>query len=138
MRRVEKAIAASGNPGLSRHNPLQRHYRDVLCGRIHTPQADMVLTGAGKAFCAGGDMGEMDQASNSRPLPDRNKLRRMLHEVERVEGPERIATEWGRDDRGNKLTRDYFRVEDSEGRRYWIYREDETKPPRWRLHGLFA
>jgi alkylation response protein AidB-like acyl-CoA dehydrogenase len=45
---VQKAIAASGNPGLSRHNPLQRHYRDVLCGRIHTPQADVVLTGAGK------------------------------------------------------------------------------------------
>ncbi len=50
---VEKAIAASGNPGLSRHNPLQRHFRDVLCGRIHTPQADVVLTAAGRqAFAA--------------------------------------------------------------------------------------
>jgi alkylation response protein AidB-like acyl-CoA dehydrogenase len=49
---VEKAIAASGNPGLSRHNALQRHYRDVLCGRIHTPQADVVLAGAGKAAFA--------------------------------------------------------------------------------------
>jgi len=49
---VEKAIAATGNPGLSRHNPLQRHYRDVLCGRVHTPQADMVLTAAGKAAFA--------------------------------------------------------------------------------------
>jgi len=49
---VEKAIAASGNPGLSRHNALQRHYRDVLCGRIHTPQGDVVLTAAGKAAFA--------------------------------------------------------------------------------------
>ena len=49
---VEKAIAATGNPGLSRHNPLQRHFRDVLCGRIHTPQADVVLTAAGKAAFA--------------------------------------------------------------------------------------
>ena len=50
---VEKAIAASGNPGLSRHNALQRHYRDVLCGRIHTPQSDVILTSAGKsAFAA--------------------------------------------------------------------------------------
>ena len=49
---VEKAIAASGNPGLSRHNALQRHYRDVLCGRIHTPQGDVVLTAAGKAAVA--------------------------------------------------------------------------------------
>jgi len=49
---VEKAIAASGNPGLSRHNALQRHYRDVLCGRIHTPQADVILTSAGRAAVA--------------------------------------------------------------------------------------
>jgi len=49
---TEKAIAASGNPGLSRQNPLQRHYRDVLCGRIHTPQGDVVLTAAGKAAFA--------------------------------------------------------------------------------------
>jgi len=49
---VEKAIAASGNPGLSRHNALQRHYRDVLCGRVHTPQSDAILTGAGKAAFA--------------------------------------------------------------------------------------
>lgn len=46
---VEKAVAAAGNPGLSRHNDLQRHYRDVLCGRVHTPQADMALTAAGRA-----------------------------------------------------------------------------------------
>ena len=50
---VEIAIAASGNPGLSRHNPLQRYYRDVLCGRIHTPQGDVILTAAGKAAVAG-------------------------------------------------------------------------------------
>ncbi|HEY2659522.1 MAG TPA: acyl-CoA dehydrogenase family protein [Caulobacteraceae bacterium] len=49
---VEKAIAAAGNPGLSRHNALQRHYRDVLCGRIHTPQSDVILTSAGKAAFA--------------------------------------------------------------------------------------
>ncbi|MDG5496125.1 acyl-CoA dehydrogenase family protein [Niveispirillum sp. BGYR6] len=48
---VEKAIAIGGNPALTRANPLERHYRDVLCGRIHMPQADVVLTAAGrKAF----------------------------------------------------------------------------------------
>lgn len=50
---VEKAVAITGNPGLTRHNPLERHLRDVLCGRIHTPQADVVLTGAGRAAFAG-------------------------------------------------------------------------------------
>ena len=46
---VEQLIALSGNPGLSRHNPLQRHLRDVLCGRVHTPQADVALSAAGRA-----------------------------------------------------------------------------------------
>ncbi len=45
---VEKALKLTGNPGLTRANPLERHHRDVLCGRVHTPQADVVLTGAGK------------------------------------------------------------------------------------------
>lgn len=49
IRAVELAIEASGNPGLSRNNPLQRHYRDVLCSRVHTPQNDAVLQGVGKA-----------------------------------------------------------------------------------------
>ncbi|WP_411835463.1 acyl-CoA dehydrogenase family protein [Pseudomonas chlororaphis subsp. aurantiaca] len=52
IRAVELAIEASGNPGLSRHSALQRHYRDVLCGRVHTPQNDAVLQGVGKAVFA--------------------------------------------------------------------------------------
>lgn len=52
IRAVELAIEASGNPGLSRHNPLQRHYRDVLCSRVHTPQNDAILQGVGKAVFA--------------------------------------------------------------------------------------
>jgi len=46
---VELAVKLSGNPGLSRANPLERHYRDVLCGRIHTPQDDSARLAAGKA-----------------------------------------------------------------------------------------
>lgn len=50
---VEKAVEISGNPGLSRANPLERHYRDVLCSRIHAPQNDTLLAGAGGiAFAA--------------------------------------------------------------------------------------
>jgi alkylation response protein AidB-like acyl-CoA dehydrogenase len=37
---------------LDRRNPLERHYRDVLCGRIHTPQNDAILTEAGRAAFA--------------------------------------------------------------------------------------
>jgi alkylation response protein AidB-like acyl-CoA dehydrogenase len=49
---VEKAIELSGNPGLSRANPLERHYRDVLCSRIHTPQNDTILVNSGRAAFA--------------------------------------------------------------------------------------
>ena len=52
IRAVELAIEASGNPGLSRSNPLQRHLRNVLCARIHTPQNDVALIGVGKAVFA--------------------------------------------------------------------------------------
>jgi alkylation response protein AidB-like acyl-CoA dehydrogenase len=46
---VQQALEASSNPGLSRDNPLERHYRDVLCARIHTPQNDTVLGTLGRA-----------------------------------------------------------------------------------------
>ena len=49
IKSTEMALSLTGNPGLSRHNPLERHYRDALCSRIHTPQDDLVLLQAGKA-----------------------------------------------------------------------------------------
>lgn len=49
IRALEIGLELTGNPGLSRHNPLERHYRDVLCSRIHSPQNDTILTAAGKA-----------------------------------------------------------------------------------------
>ncbi|WP_042879494.1 acyl-CoA dehydrogenase family protein [Cupriavidus necator] len=49
IRAVELALQLSGNHGLSRNNPLERHYRDVLCSRIHTPQNDAILGAAGRA-----------------------------------------------------------------------------------------
>ena len=48
IRAVEIGLELTGNPGLSRKNPLERHYRDVLCSRIHSPQNDTILTGAGR------------------------------------------------------------------------------------------
>jgi alkylation response protein AidB-like acyl-CoA dehydrogenase len=45
---VEAALALSSNHGLTRANPLERHYRDVLCGRVHTPQDDATRVAAGR------------------------------------------------------------------------------------------
>ena len=48
IRAVELGLELTGNPGLSRRNPLERHYRDVLCSRVHTPQDDTILALAGR------------------------------------------------------------------------------------------
>ena len=74
--------------------------------------------------------------------PLRFRWRSTLHDVARFEGPERIAAEWWRRRDGAGLTRDYYRVEDTGGRRFWIFRYglygDEAAMPGWYLHGLFA
>ncbi|MDE3114618.1 MAG: DNA polymerase Y family protein [Pseudomonadota bacterium] len=73
--------------------------------------------------------------------PLRFRFRRVLHDVARAEGPERIAMEWWRH-REQQPTRDYFRIEDGNGRRFWLYRDGihgrEMAQPRWYVHGLFA
>lgn len=46
---AERALSLSGNHGLSRSNPLERYHRDVLCGRVHTPQDDTIRISAGRA-----------------------------------------------------------------------------------------
>ena len=73
--------------------------------------------------------------------PLRFRWRRVLHEIARAEGPERIAPEWWRHDRCDGLTRDYYRLEDVSGRRFWVFREglfSEHFAPRWFMHGMFA
>lgn len=57
IRAVGLGLELTGNPGLSRNHPLERHYRDVLCSRIHSPQDDTILVGAGRAGLAGGGTG---------------------------------------------------------------------------------
>lgn len=80
--------------------------------------------------------------------PHRFRWRRALYDIVRFEGPERIAPEWWRaadgalDGETTGRTRDYYRVEDVRGRRYWVFRDGlygrEEAHPRWYLHGLFA
>ena len=72
--------------------------------------------------------------------PKQFRWRGGLHEVVRVEGPERIAPEWWRE-KGTARLRDYYRIEDSLGRRYWLYRagligDGRGGLPDWFLQGL--
>jgi protein ImuB len=82
------------------------------------------------------------------PAPDDPPVlfrwRGALHRVRRSEGPERIAPEWWRapfETAGLLAARDYYRVEDEAGARFWLFRAGPyggDAPPKWWLHGLFG
>jgi protein ImuB len=75
--------------------------------------------------------------------PFRFTWRRRAYRVISADGPERIAAEWWRPaiPETADTIRDYYRVEDQEGRRFWLFRAglpDDERPPRWFVHGVFA
>jgi protein ImuB len=65
------------------------------------------------------------------------RWRGVPYQVAHAEGPERIRPEWWRD--GKSRTRDYYTVEDGEGRRFWLYRDGPYgEGVRWFVHGVYA
>ena len=75
--------------------------------------------------------------------PRRFTWRGATHRVVRAEGPERVAGEWWRRSAERQAVRDYFRVEDESGRRFWLFRRGdgvraETGDLSWFLHGMGA
>jgi protein ImuB len=76
------------------------------------------------------------------------RWRQRAHRVRTADGPERIAAEWWRQSGPSALesydynqARDYYRVEDEEGQRFWLYRAGLYRPDipvRWFLHGFFG
>ena len=64
--------------------------------------------------------------------------RRVRHKVAKADGPERISPEWWNGDR-EAASRDYYRVEDEHGARFWLFRDAPmAQGGRWWLHGLFS
>ena len=95
----------------------ERHHLDAEAG-VDGP--DPVAEQSGQALSVGNRLGRAD-----------------------ADGPERVFGEWWKRDAELVAVRDYFRVEDEAGERYWIYRagdgEDaETGSHRWFLHGVFG
>jgi protein ImuB len=74
--------------------------------------------------------------------PERFRWRRLARRITCAEGPERIEPEWWRGpDFEAAGPRDYYRLEDEKGCRYWVFRQGlytDPDPPRWYLQGLFA
>ena len=76
------------------------------------------------------------------PIPDYPPMnfrhKDVLHKIIKADGPERIEQEWWIEEGQH---RDYYYVEDEQGKRYWLYRSghyDENKTFGWFLHGYFA
>jgi protein ImuB len=84
--------------------------------------------------------------------PRQFQWRRHAHKIVKAEGPERIADEWWRP-RSNgchapansiPLVRDYYRVEDGDGTRFWLFRDGSQNAvadggtTKWFLHGFCA
>lgn len=75
--------------------------------------------------------------------PRRFIWRGQVHAVVAGDGPERIHGEWWRRDGEVWAVRDYFRVEDDTGARFWLFRRGDgvdaaTGDLSWYLHGLFG
>lgn len=79
-------------------------------------------------------------------LPDQPPVaftwRRQRRRIRRADGPERIFGEWWHRDAETAAVRDYWTVEDEEGRRYWLFRRGDGEDPTtgdlsWYLHGIF-
>lgn len=78
------------------------------------------------------------------PVPDEPpaqiRWRRVPRRIVRADGPERIAPEWWKPRDAQARERDYYRIEDEEGRRYWVFRAgrmDDPTPAQWFVHGVF-
>lgn len=73
--------------------------------------------------------------------PARFFWRGLLRKVRCADGPERVCGEWWLNRDEIHETRDYFRVEDEDGGRYWLFRDSRMTPNQrhlWFLHGIFA
>ena len=118
--------------------PKEGAFRPSNGGRLGTPPRPILLL----------DPPEPVEAIAQAPdgAPARFTWRRAPRRVIRAEGPERLAAEWWRVDTPALLgrTRDYYRLEDDQGRRYWLFREglygreDADRALSWWMHGVFA
>jgi protein ImuB len=75
------------------------------------------------------------------PIPDDPPVlfrwRRLVHRIRAADGPERILGEWWRSPEEETQLRDYYCVEDTDGRRFWLFRSGLHPAHRWFLHGVF-
>ncbi len=156
-RLLDRLVNRFGSSGVARFAPAESHVpeRSFHPVSVLAPSAAhaQAWQAHGRAL-RGGDVFARPALMLERPepvevlveMPDkppaRFEWRRVSHRVARADGPERIAPEWWKGGAENRFTRDYYRVEDMEGRRFWLFREGlydrAGDTPRWFVHGFFA
>jgi protein ImuB len=146
-RLVDRIGARLSRAEIGRLSPVDSHWpeRSVAVAAAsaapvwEAPPADVPIDRPLRLFARPEPVEAMAEVPDGPPV--RFRWRRALYLVARAEGPERIAPEWWRGAE-DQPTRDYFRVEDESGHRFWLFREGlygyETSAPRWFMHGVFA
>ena len=148
---IDRLQARLGEGSVFRLEPVESHLPERAERRM-APDRDAVAPRAAHArrpglpqrpFCL---FDQPEPVEAMAEVPDGPPIlfvwRRIRRRIARAEGPERIEPEWWVS--GPEGTpRDYYRVEDTEGRRYWLfraglYRDDGKKQPHWYIHGLYG
>ena len=144
---IDQLGARVGHKAIRQYQPLDSHLPEIAACALPAIRANSSKTWPVKAseaptrpltyFHPPEPIEAIAEVPDGPPM--RFKWRKVIYMIAKAEGPERIADEWWHQD---KLTRDYFRVEDTQGHRFWLYREGlyhfETNSPRWFMQGLFA
>ena len=155
---VDRLLAKLGDGAVCRLEPVARHRpetaeRAVAPGREPVPWSEASSGASEKPPRPFRLFDRPEPVEVMAGVPDGPPLlftwRRVRRRVMRAAGPERIEPEWwadlgagGRDE----AVRDYYRIEDADGRRYWLYRAglygdpaaDSGDSPRWYVHGLYG
>lgn len=151
---VDRLTARFGRDAVTRLAPVASHVPERAETRSAPLPAGPVPTDPSSTLGPSPERAERPQRLLERPEevrvlytvpegpPAQFQWRRRSYRVARFQGPERVAPEWWQDRPGTRL-RDYFKVEDSEGHRFWLYRDGlhgdgRGGTPRWFLHGIFA
>ena len=135
---------AQSRMNAARHSPSNNHTSDQPASwPDHTPPRPPLLLETPEPITV---MAEIPEGP-----PAQFTWRRCIHRITRAEGPERIAPEWWREiGAAETCIRDYYRVEDLEGQRYWLFRDglynedqkngesSKSPEPLWYMHGLFG
>jgi protein ImuB len=137
---IDRIASRIGTQSIQRFLPDEHHWPDRSFKATHA------LTDETSTAWSSGELRPFhvlqvpQRIDVSAPIPDYPPMvfryQGKVHSIQKADGPERIEPEWMQPGQ----FRDYYRVEDTDGRRYWLFREGPYEPGRhaWFLHGFFA